>query len=106
MQTSRQTIVDDGVEVGRARFDGACGGELDGEGYFVLVAEVHERAEGETAGNGELHGTCGDAVGEGPGDLWRLAGVAGVDPVDVPVLFEGEDEAGLESAAGSDAGGE
>ena len=35
-----------------------------------------------------------------------LAGVAGVDPVDVPVLFQGEDEADLEGAAGGDAGGE
>src|SRR5205823_14378135 len=30
----------------------------------------------------------------------------GVDPVDVPVLFQREDEADLESAARSDAGGE
>ena len=72
---------------------GVRGGELDGEGDFVFVAEVHERAEGEAAGDGELHGAGGDAVGEGPGDFGRLAGVAGVDPVDVPVLFEGEDEA-------------
>ena len=98
--------VDDGVEVDGAGLDGAGGGELDGEGYFVFVAEVHERAEGETAGDGKLHGAGGDAVGEGPGDFGRLAGVAGVDPVDVPVLFEGEDEAGLEGAAGGDAGGE
>ena len=65
--------VDVGVEVDGAGLDGACGGELDGEGDFVFVAEVHERAEGETAGDGELHGAGGDAVGEGPGDFGRLA---------------------------------
>ena len=84
----------------------AGGGELDGEGDLVFVAEVHERAERKAAGDGELHGAGGDACGQGPGDLWRFAGVAGVDPVDVPVLFEGEDEADLEGAAGSDGGGE
>ena len=73
-----------GLEVG-------CGGELDGEGDLVFVAEVHKRAEGQAAGDGKLHGTGGDAVGEGPVDFGRLAGVAGVDPVDVPVLFERED---------------
>ena len=98
--------VDHGVEVDGAGLEGAGGGELDGEGDFVFVAEVHERAEGEAAGDGKLHGAGGDAVGEGPVDLRWLAGVAGVDPVDVPVLFEGEDEADLEGAAGGDAGGE
>ena len=98
--------VDRGVEMDWAGLDGAGGGELDGKGYFVFVAEVHERAEGETAGDGKLHGAGGDAGGECPGYFGRLAGVAGVDPVDVPVLFEGEDEAGLEGAAGRDAGGE
>ncbi len=98
--------VDHCVEVDGAGFDGICGGELDGEGDFVFVAEVHERAEGETAGDGKLHGAGGDSVGERPGDLWWLAGVAGVDPVDVPVLFEREDEADLEGAAGGDGGRE
>ena len=96
--------VDDGVEMDGAGLDGARGGELDGEGDFVFVAEVHERAEREAAGDGKLHGAGGDAVGEGPGDFGRFAGVAGVDPVDVPVLFEREDEADLEGAAGGDGG--
>ncbi len=82
------------------------GGEVDGEGDGVFVAEVHERAEREAAGDGKLHGAGGDAGGEGPGDFGWLAGVAGVEPVDVPVLFEGEDEADLEGSAGGDAGGE
>jgi hypothetical protein len=98
--------VDDGVEVDGARLQRVGCGELDGEGYFVFIAEVHERAEGEAAGDGELHGTGGDAFGEGPCDFGRLAGVAGVDPVDVPVLFERDDEAGLEGAAGGDGGSE
>jgi hypothetical protein len=89
-----------------AGFDGVRGGELDGEGYGVFVAEVHERAERETAGDGKLHRAGSDAVGEGPSDFWRFAGVAGVEPVDVPVLFEGEDETDLESATWGDAGGE
>ncbi|WP_433983454.1 hypothetical protein RBB78_19695 [Tunturiibacter empetritectus] len=38
--------------------------------------------------------------------LGGLAGVAGVDPVDMPVLFEGEDEADLKGAAGGDTRGE
>ena len=98
--------VDDGVEMDGAGLERTGGGELDGKGDFVFVAEVHERAEGKTAGDGELHGAGGDAVGEGPGDFGRLAGVAGVDPVDVPVLFEREDEADLKGAAGSDVRGE
>ncbi len=79
--------------------------EEDGEGYGVFVAEVHERAQRQAAGGWELHGAGGEARGEGPDDLGRLAGVAGVDPVDVPVLFEGEDEAELEGSAGRDGGG-
>jgi hypothetical protein len=59
-----------------------------GKATVVFVAEVHERAVGQTAGDGKLHGAGGDAIGKRPGDLGRLAGVAGVDPVDVPVLFE------------------
>ena len=98
--------VDLGVEVDGAGFEGAGSGELDGEGDGVFVAEVHERAEREAAGDGKLHRARGDAVGEGPGDLGWFAGVAGVEPVDVPVLFEGEDEADLEGSAGGDAGGE
>ena len=78
----------------------------DGEGDLVFVAEVHERAEGQALGDGELHGAGGDAGGQRPGDLGRLAGVAGVDPVDVPVLLEGEDEADLQGSAGGDGGGE
>ncbi len=74
----------------------------DGEGDLVFIAEVHERAERKALRRRELHGPGGDAGGQRPGDVGRLAGVAGVDPVDVPVLFDGEDEAGLEGAADGD----
>ncbi len=37
--------VDLGVEVYGAGLERAGGGELDGEGDFVFVAEVHEGAE-------------------------------------------------------------
>ncbi len=96
--------VDHGVEVDGAGLDVFGGGEQDGKGDLVFVAEVHERAERKTAGDGELHGAGGDAVGERPGDFGWLAGVAGVDPVDVPVLLEREDEADLEGSAGGDGG--
>ena len=95
-----------GVEVDGAGFEFGRRGEEDGEGYGVFVAEVHERAQRQAAGDWELHGAGGEAGGEGPGDLGWLAGVAGVDPVDVPVLFEGEDETELEGSAGSDGGGD
>ena len=94
--------VDDGVEVDGAGLESAGCGELDGKGDFILVAEVHERAQGEAAGDGELHGAGGDSVGKGPGDFRGLAGVACVDPVDVPVLLEREDEADLKGSAGGD----
>ncbi len=94
------------VEVDGTGLQGACGGKLNRESNFVLIAEVHERAERETAGDGKLHGACGDAVGESPGDFGWFAGVASVDPVDVPVLLEREDEANLEGASGRDVRGE
>src|SRR5580692_5174697 len=99
-------VGDFSVDVGGAWLERAGGGELHGEGNFVFIAEVHQRAEGKAAGDGIEHGAGGDAFGEGPGDFGWLAGVACVDPVDVPVLLEGEDEADLEGAAGADAGGE
>jgi hypothetical protein len=89
-----------------AGFYRAGSGELNGKGYGILVSEVGQRANRQAAGNGKLHGTGGDAGGERPGNLWWIASVAGVDPVDVPVLFEGDDESSLNGAPGCDAGGE
>ncbi len=77
----------------------------DGEDDFVLVAEVHEGAEGQTFGRGELEGVGGDAGGEMPVDFGGLAGVAGVDPVDVPAGLHLEVEAGGEGLAGVELGG-
>ena len=90
---------------------GCCGmeggGDVhgDGEDDFVLVAEVHERAERETFGRRELERVGGDAGGEVPFCGGRLAGVAGVDPVDVPAFFQFEVEAGGEGFAGCELGG-
>ncbi len=50
-----------------------------------------------------MHWTRSDAVGEGPGDFGWFARVARVEPVDVPVLFEGEDQAYLKGSARGDA---
>jgi len=74
----------------------------DGEGDLVLVAVVHEGAERKACGRRELERAGGEALGEGPLDGGWFAGVAGVDPVDVPVLLDGEDEADDLGAAGSD----
>ena len=61
---------------------------------------------GELLGSGEVELGGGEALGKRPVDGGRVAGAAGVDPVDVPVFFEGEDEADLEGFAGGDVGGE
>ena len=53
-----------------------------------------------------MHRPGSDALRKLPGDFGWLTGVAGVDPVDVPVLFEREDETNLKGAARSDAGRE
>ncbi len=74
----------------------------DGEDDFVLVTEVHQRAEGQPLGRRELQRIGRDAFGELPGDGGRLAGVAGVDPVDVPALFHAEVQAGGKGFAGVD----
>jgi hypothetical protein len=57
-------------------------------------------------GGGKLERAGSDAFREGPLDGRRLTGVAGIGPVDVPVLFQREREADLQSAAGSDLRGE
>jgi hypothetical protein len=98
--------VDGGVNVDGAGLDGGRGGEGDREGGGVLVAEVHQGAEREAAGHGKLQGSGGDAGGQGPFDVGRLTGVAGVVPIDVPLLFHGEDEASLQGSAGGDGGAE
>ena len=55
-------------------------------------------------------GNCmGPAVipwGQSPGDVGWLAGVAGVDPVDVPVLLEREDKTDLQGSTWCDGGSE
>jgi len=49
-----------------------------------------------------VEGAGGEAGGERPLDGGGLAGVSGVEPVDVPVLLDGEDEADYLRAAGGD----
>ena len=84
--------VDVGAEVGFAGgLEGV--GEGDGKEDFVFVAEIHEWAEGQAAGRGELHGAGGDAGGEVPVDGGGFAGVAGVAPVDVPAFIQFEVQA-------------
>ncbi len=95
-----------GVEVDGARLHGRGGGEEDGKGDGIFVAEVHERADGQAAGSGKEHRTGGEAGGQRPVDVRRIASVAGVEPVDVPLLLHGEYQAGLQGAAGSDGGAE
>jgi hypothetical protein len=45
-------------------------------------------------------------MGQGPVDARRLTGVSGVDPIDVPLVFESDDEANIKGAAGSDRRGQ
>ncbi len=75
------------------------GGDREGEGDLVFVAEVHQRAERQALGSRELQRPGGDAFGQRPVDLGRLAGVTGVDPVNMPVLFDGDDQPSLHAAA-------
>ena len=52
---------------------------------------------------GNSIGASSDARGQRPCDVRRLTGVAGVHPVNVPVLFERELKARLQGSTGSDA---
>ncbi len=77
----------------------------DGEDDFVLVAEVHEGAEGQAPRGRELERIGSNACGEMPLRLRRLAGVAGVDPIHVPAGLHLEIEAGGERLTRVDLGG-
>ena len=98
--------VDVGFKMHGTGFDGRRGGQGDGKGDFVFVAEVHEGAEGKARGRGKLHLAGGEAGRQSPLDGGGVAGVAGVDPVHVPVLFKRDDEADGVGASGRDAGRE
>ena len=97
---------DFGIEMNGTGRDGWRDRDEDRECHLILVAEVHERAERQAAGRGKLYGAGGDAFGKHPGDRGRIAGVAGVDPVDVPVLVERDYEAHLHRTAGRNIRGE
>ena len=74
--------------------------ELNWKEHFVFVAEIHQRAERKSLGNGKLERTSGDACGQRPFDVGRFAGVAGILPVDVPAGFELEVESAAVGSAG------
>ena len=98
--------VHQGIEVHRSRLDAAGHGKHHGEGNGVLVAEVHERPEGESGRDGELQGTCRNATGQVPVDVRRLAGVASIDPVHMPIVFKRQDQTSGDGAARSHGRGE
>src|SRR5580698_7019558 len=77
----------------------------DGEDDFVLIAEVHQGAERETFGRGELECVGGNGGRKVPFRGGGFAGVAGIDPVDVPAFFHFEVEAGGEVFTGGELGG-
>ena len=61
MQTSRQTSQSTlAWRVAGPSFTVSATVELDREKHFILVAEIHERAERQPAGRGKLHGSGGD----------------------------------------------
>lgn len=75
---------------------------VDGVENFVGIAEVHQWPERQALGRGILHRTGGDSLRQLPFDRWRFAGIAGIDPVDMPVVIEDEVQARLKAGAGSD----
>ena len=98
------SATDEPVNLGvkRCRAGGCSAGdiELNWKEHFVFVAEVHQGTEGKTPGDGKLKRAGGDSLRQRPLDVGRLAGVAGVFPVDVPAGFELEVKAGVVGGAG------
>jgi hypothetical protein len=77
------------------------GGDQNGKRNLVFVAEVHQGTQRKPARDRKLHGAGGDTGGQRPGDLWWFARVAGVDPIDVPLLLKRKDKPDLQGSAGS-----
>src|SRR6185437_4261855 len=78
----------------RTGLDGRSDIQRERENDFVLVAEIHERAEWKTLGCGKLQRAGDHALGHGPMDLGRLPRISGILPVDVPAGFQLEIKAG------------
>ncbi len=98
---------DQPIDMGRKRggggyFERRVRAQGDGKEHLVFVAKIHQRAKRQAAGCGKLHGSGGDARWKRPLDGRRLPGVAGVDPIDVPALIQGEVQAYEVIASGLD----
>ena len=85
--------VDLGVKDGGTGFGAWRDFQLERKQDFILIAEVHQRTQRKPLGYGKLERTGADAVGQRPFHARRLAGIAGIFPIDVPAGFELEIEA-------------
>ncbi|OIQ66012.1 hypothetical protein GALL_524240 [mine drainage metagenome] len=72
----------------RPRPGGAGRRDGDRQQDLVLIAIVHQGTGGVTAGGGPDNVTGGEARRQGPVETGRLAGVAGIAPIGVPVLLD------------------
>ena len=78
---------------GRRRLERPSSLERHGKEDFVLVAEIHQGSKRQALRSRKLHGTRSDACREFPVNLRRLAGIAGIHPVNVPALVENKMQA-------------
>ena len=73
---------------------------MRGEKHLIFVAKIHEGTEGQAGRRGKFKRGRAHAIGQGPLDAGRLAGIARVFPVDVPARIELEVETHLVLSAG------
>ncbi len=60
---------------------------------FMLIAEIHQRSQRQPLRRRKLQIARGDSSRQMPVDAWRLSGIAGIDPVDVPARIQYKMEA-------------
>ena len=65
----------------------------DRQQHLALIAEIHERPQGQTLGRGKLQRTGGYVCRQAPVNARRLTRVPGIDPVDMPSGLNGEVQA-------------
>ena len=77
---------------------------LEREQNLILIAEIHQRPKRQPLWRRKLQWPSGDSLGQRPLNMRRLAGIAGILPINVPTGLKLEVETALIAAAGSNLG--
>jgi hypothetical protein len=68
--------------------------KLQRKQHFIFVAKIHQRPKRQPFRRGKLHWPGSYAVGKRPVNMRRLAGVAGILPIDMPARLQLEVQPG------------